>query len=71
MTKENVKQVWDYIQSLLDLDGDVWMGAFTATVIFRLIYAALGHAPMTTAEASAYAAAIGSFAYSNRGPKQS
>lgn len=63
-----IKAWWDYVQSLLDIDGDIWMGAFTAAIIFRLVLAAYGHAPITGAEAGAYGSAIGAFAYSNRGP---
>ncbi len=66
---DRAKLVWDKVQGLLDIDGDVWLGLMTATVVFRWVYAALGHAPMTAAESAAYASAVTAFAYSNRGPK--
>jgi len=69
MSKEQLKAYWDYLQSLLDLDGDVWMGLFTLTIIVRIALGAFGHSPLTAAEAAAYGSAIGAFAYSNKGPK--
>jgi hypothetical protein len=61
--------LWNQLQDLLDISGDVWLGIMTATVIFRWIYSALGHSPMTAAESAAYASAVTAFAYSNKGPK--
>lgn len=57
-----VKQWWDYIQSLLDIDGDVIMLIFTLAVVWKLL-----HAGLKTSDAAAYASAIGCFAYSNKG----
>jgi len=67
MTKEQVKAGWDYLQSLLDIDGDVWMGAWTAVMIWRIAGAFFGHPAVTTAEALAYGSAVTAFAYSNKG----
>lgn len=64
-----LKAWWDYIQGLLDIDGDVWMGLYTLVIVVRLGLAAFGHAPINGAEAAAYGSAIGAFAYSNKGPK--
>lgn len=64
--KEKFKVYWDYIQSLLDIDGDVVMLAFTAAIIHKIL-----HHGLNPSDAAAYASAIGCFAYSNRGPKGS
>lgn len=70
MTREQFKLAWDYVQSLFDIDGDIWLGLFTAFILARVIGVPLWHwAPLTGSEAAAYGSAIGSFAYSNRGPK--
>lgn len=65
----HIQFLWNNVQDLADISGDVWLGLFTAAIVFRVVYAAFGHAPMTGAEAAAYGSAIGSFAYSNKGPK--
>ena len=65
----DLQGLWNKIQDFLDISGDVWMGALTATVIFRVIYAAFGHVPITPAESAIYASAVTAFAYSNKGPK--
>lgn len=66
MTRESAKQLWDYIQSLLDIDGDVWLGLLTALFIYRILAVIWGQPPVTVSEAAIYSAAVGSFAYSNR-----
>lgn len=66
---DKIQAIWDKIQAFLDISGDVWMGCFTAAIVFRTIYAALGHVAITAAEAAAYASAVSAFAYSNKGPK--
>lgn len=69
---EKIKFYWDYLQSLLDIDGDVWMGLFTAFILLRLIGVPLWHwPPLTVSEAGVYASAVSAFAYSNRNPKGS
>lgn len=67
--KEQIKAWWDYIQSLLDIDGDVWMGLLTAVYIYRILAVLWRQPPVTMAEATLYSAAVGAFAYSNKGPK--
>lgn len=67
MTKEEFKARWDYVQSLLDVDGDIYMGLLTALFIYRILAVVWGQPPVTTAEAAIYSAAVGAFAYSNRG----
>jgi hypothetical protein len=66
---DNLQVLWNKIQDLLDISGDCWMGALTATVIFRVVFAAFGHVPITMAESMVYGSAVTAFAYSNRGPK--
>jgi len=66
---EKIKAKWDYIQFLLDIDGDVWMGAFTTVILVRIGLVLTGHNPVTNSEAACYASAVTAFAYSNRGPK--
>jgi hypothetical protein len=65
----NIQDIWNRVQEFLDISGDCWMGALTATAIFRVIYAAFGHVPVNAAEAAVYASAVTAFAYSNKGPK--
>ena len=64
MSKEQIKAWWDYLQSLLDIDGDVVMLGFTGAVIYKLLYGTL-----TPSDAAVYASAVTAFAYSNRSPK--
>jgi hypothetical protein len=68
---QSIKKYWEYIQDLLDVRGDVIMMAFSSAMIFRVLWSSFGHAPLGPSEAAAYASAIGAFAYSNKGPKQS
>lgn len=64
MSKEQLKAGWDYVQSLLDIDGDVVMLVFTAGIIWKIL-----HAGLNASDAAAYASAVGCFAYSNKGTK--
>lgn len=66
---DKIQAIWNKVQDFLDISGDVWMGLFTAAIVFRTLYAALGHVALTTAESAAYASAVTAFAYSNKGPK--
>ncbi len=69
--QEKVKQVWEYVQDLLDVRGDVVMLGMSCAFVFRVVYAAFGHVPLNMSEAAIYSAAISAFAYSNTGrPKQ-
>lgn len=65
MKHERIKYWWDYIQSLLDIDGDVWMGAFTVVILIRLVAVLKGYSTLSAAEAATYASAVTAFAYSN------
>lgn len=64
MTKEQLKSGWDYLQGLLDLDGDVVMLAFTAAVIWKIL-----HGGLNVSDSAAYASAVTCFAWSNKGTK--
>jgi hypothetical protein len=61
----SLKKWWDYIQALLDVDGDAIMFVFTSAVIYRIVKGP----PLGEWEAAVYASAVACFAYSNRGPK--
>jgi hypothetical protein len=63
---DKIKLYWDWVQSMLDIDGDVVMLAFTGAVIFKILRHGLN-----ASDAAAYASAIGCFAYSNKGGKPS
>lgn len=63
---KDLKTYWDYIQGLLDIDGDVVMLGFTAAIVYKIL-----HHGLNPSDAAAYASAIGCFAYSNKGPKGS
>lgn len=63
-----IKSAWDYLQGLLDIDGDVIMLAFTLAVIVRVILVVRNRAPLNMAEATAYGSAIAALGYS-KGPK--
>lgn len=69
MNKQSVKEWWDYIQSLLDIDGDLWMGLFTLLILIRIYYVLKGYRPLDASEAVVYGTAVSAFAYSNRTPK--
>ena len=65
---DKLKQLWNYIQDLMDVRGDVIMMAMTSAFIFRVVYAAWStHPGLNASEAAMYASAIASFAYSNKG----
>lgn len=67
---EKIKFYWDWFQSMLDIDGDVWMGLLTAIYAYRIVAVLWGKPPVTVAEATLYSAAVGAFAYSNKGKQQ-
>jgi hypothetical protein len=64
---DKIKVYWDWIQSLFDIDGDIWMGVFTAIILVRLVYVLKGGPALSTSESAVYASAVGAFAYSNKG----
>lgn len=61
-----IKAWWDYIQLLLDIDGDCWLGLFTLVVVYKV-----AHGGLNISDAAAYGSAVGAFAYSNNKPKAS
>lgn len=62
---------WQYLQNLLDVEGDAIMFVMTSVYIARVVYSAFGHAGLNPSEAAVYASAITSFAYSNKGTPKS
>jgi len=67
---DKIKQAWQYIQDLLDVRGDTIMALMSSVFIARVAMSAWAkYPPLTASEAAFYASAIGSFAYSNKGPK--
>jgi len=68
----NIKALWEYIQDLLDVRGDVIMMIMSSAFVLRVLLAGIkGHPALNANEAALYASAIASFAYSNKGPKSS
>ncbi len=57
---DNFTAVWEWLQDRLDVSGDTVMLAFTAAVIYKILYHGLN-----PSDAAAYASAIGAFSYSN------
>jgi hypothetical protein len=67
---EKVKQVWEYLQDLMDVSGDSIMAVMSTVFIIRVALSAMSKfPPLTASEAAMYASAIGAFSYSNKGPK--
>jgi len=67
---DKIKQIWSYIQDLLDVRGDCIMMVMSSVFIARVALAAIAKfPPLTASEATFYSFAIASFAYSNKGPK--
>ena len=64
---DKIRQIWNYIQDLLDVRGDVIMMAMSTIFIVRVGMSAFGYPPLNASEAALYSAAIASFAYSNKG----
>lgn len=67
---DKIKALWEYIQGLLDVRGDVVMLAMSSVFIIRVLASiSPKFPPLTVSEAAVYGSAIGSFAWSNKGPK--
>lgn len=65
-----IQALWNYVQGLLDVRGDVVMLAMSAVFILRVLVSMFPKfPPLTASEAAVYGSAIGSFAWSNKGPK--
>jgi len=62
--EKRIKKVWDYVQSLLDIDGDVVMLFFTAAIVYKIL-----HGGLNVSDAAVYSSAVACFAYSNKGPR--
>jgi hypothetical protein len=62
------KAAWEYVQGLLDLNGDVVMLVFSGAVMWKIL-----HVGLNPSDAAAYASAVACFAYSNtgKGPRNS
>lgn len=64
-----ITEIWEYVQDLLDVNGDVIMLAMSSVFIARVAMSAFGYPSISAAEAAMYASAIGAFSYSNKGKK--
>lgn len=62
---DRLQQIWDKVQRFLDIDGDLWMGLFTAAIVYKIL-----HGGLLGPDAAAYGSAIAAFSYTNtRTPK--
>ena len=69
---DKLKVLWNYVQDLLDVRGDCIMMVMSSVFIARVALSAFAKFPaLTASEATFYSFAIASFAYSNKGPKNS
>lgn len=64
MKKEQLKQLWDYAQSILDIKGDVVMLGYTTAIVYKTL-----HGGLNPSDAAAYASAVGIFGYSKAATK--
>ena len=64
-----LQQIWNAIQDLLDVRGDVVMLFISSAFVIRVIAVLFNYPPITNSEAMFYGSAIASFAWSNKGPK--
>jgi len=63
-----LKALWMYVQDLMDVKGDTIMAVMSSVFIARVALSAWSKfPPLTASEATFYASAIASFAYSNKG----
>lgn len=63
-----IKFYWEYVQDILDLNGDVVMLIFTGIILYRLVAVVFGQQPINANEAAVYGSAVVAFAYSNKKP---
>jgi hypothetical protein len=69
---DKIKQIWSYVQDLLDVRGDAIMAVMSTVFIARVAASAWAKfPPLTVSEAAFYSSAIASFAYSNTGKPKS
>lgn len=65
---DKIKQIWEYIQDLMDVKGDAIMAVMSSVFIARVALSTWAKfPPLTASEAAFYGSAIASFAYSNTG----
>ena len=64
---DKVKNIWDKVQALLDVRGDVIMLFMSVAFVIRVLAVLKGYPALTVAESAMYGSAIGSFAWSNKG----
>lgn len=63
---DKLKQLWSYIQDLLDVRGDVIMCIMSVVFISRVAASLLSKFPaLTASEVALYSTAIAAFSYSN------
>jgi len=63
---KKIKFYWEYLQDLLDVNGDVIMLCFSAVILYKIHYHVV-----TQWDAAVFASAIAAFAYSNKGGPKS
>lgn len=67
---DKLQEIWEKIQTLLDVKGDAIMAVMSSVFIVRVALSAWAkYPPLTASESAFYASAIASFAYSNKGGK--
>lgn len=71
MNRDQIKALWEYIQSLMEIRGGLYVDAFAIVILIRLLGPLFKFPPLSVQEAGTWAATIGAFAYSNGGPKPS
>jgi len=69
---EKIKAIWQYIQDLMNVDGDAIMFVMTSVFIARVVLVVFGYHAITNSEAMMYSSAIATLGYSktNGRPKQ-
>lgn len=69
---EKVKELWEYIQGLMDVSGDCVMCVMSAVFTIRVAASMFAkYPPLTASEAAVYASAIGVFGWSNKNTPKS
>jgi hypothetical protein len=56
---DELKKIWDYLQDLLDVKGDVVLLAFTGAMIYKILYGGV-----TGPDCTAYSVCVSCFAVS-------
>lgn len=63
MNRQTVTEWWTYIQSLLSVDGGLYVDAFAIVMLVRLVAVLFGKPPLTIEEAGIWGATIGTYGY--------